>query len=80
MPDFAFQGKGVKAGAVSPESPAAKAGLQKGDIIIRLGDTDVTDLRGYSNALKNFKPGDTTSITYLRDGKEISREITLKER
>lgn len=80
MPDFAFQGKGVKAGAVSPDSPAAKAGVQKGDVIIQLGEEKIVDLRGYSNALKSYKPGDTTTIVYIRDGKEIQNEITLQAR
>jgi aminopeptidase N len=77
MPDFAFPGKGVKIAMVSPGSPAEKAGLKKDDVIIKLGDVEVANLREYSNVLKTFKPGDTTTMVYLREGKEYTIRITL---
>jgi len=80
MPDFAFQGEGVKASEVAVDSPAAKAGIQKGDIIIKLGDHPVRNLRGYSEALEKYNPGDTTTIVYKRGDEEIVSEITLQER
>ncbi|MCP5104559.1 MAG: M28 family peptidase, partial [bacterium] len=80
MPDFAFSGKGMKAGAVSPGSPAAKAGLSKGDVIVKLGDVAVANLREYSNALKPYKPGDTVTMTYLRNGKKHTAAVTLEAR
>jgi hypothetical protein len=80
MPDFAFQGPGVKASDVAADSPAAKAGVKKGDVIIKLGDQAVGSLKDYSDALKTFKPGDTTTIVYKRGEEEITSEITLQER
>jgi len=80
MPDFAYDGKGVRIGAVSPGSPAEAAGLQKGDVIVRLGGTPVTDLREYSNALKAHQPGDTVELTFTRNGVERTVSITLAER
>ncbi len=80
MPDFAYQGEGVKASDVAADSPAAKAGMQKGDIIIKLGDHPIMNLKGYSEALKTFKPGDTTTIVYKRGDEEFTSEITLQER
>jgi hypothetical protein len=77
VPDFAFSGEGVRIADLSSDSPAAKAGLQKGDIIIKLGQYNVTNLSDYSNALKNFKPGDSVELTYLRDGKENKTQIEL---
>jgi hypothetical protein len=77
VPDFAFSGEGVRIADLSSDSPAAKAGLQKGDIIIMLGQYKVTNLSDYSNALKNFKPGDIVEMTYLRDGKEKKTQIEL---
>jgi len=77
MPDFAFPGKGVKIGMVSPGSPAEKAGLKKDDVIIKLGDVKVANLKEYSDVLKTFKPGDTTTMVYLREGKEYTIRITL---
>jgi hypothetical protein len=80
MPDFTFSGEGVRLADLSEDSPAAKAGLQKGDVIIKLGEFKVTKLSDYSEALKNFKPGDVVELIYLRDGKENKTSIELIER
>ena len=77
VPDFSFSGEGVRIADLSANSPAAKAGLQKGDIIIKLGQYKVSNLSDYSNALKNFNPGDSVELTYLREGKENKTQIEL---
>ena len=77
VPDFAFSGLGVRIADLSPDSPAAIAGLQKGDIIIKLDQYKVSNLSDYSNALKNFKPGDSVELIYLREGKENKTKIEL---
>ncbi|MCW8960239.1 MAG: M20/M25/M40 family metallo-hydrolase [Ignavibacteriaceae bacterium] len=78
MPDFEYSGEGVKIGAVMPDSPAEKSGLQKGDIIVKLNDIQIKNLTDYSNALKNFNPGDSVQLTYLREGKENKAQIKLE--
>jgi hypothetical protein len=80
VPDFTFSGEGVRIADLSIESPAAKAGLQKGDVIIKFGPNKVANLRDYSDALKNYKPGDVVELVYLRDGKESKTQIELIER
>ena len=65
---------------VSPVSPAEKAGLKKGDVIFKLEDVEVTNLKEYSNVLKSFKPGDTISMEYKREGKSYSTSVTLEAR
>ncbi|PJA97891.1 MAG: peptidase M28 [Ignavibacteriales bacterium CG_4_9_14_3_um_filter_30_11] len=80
IPDFAFSGKGVKVGGVSPDSPAEKAGLKKGDVIIKFNNKDVNNLSDYSNLLKLHKPGDVIEIEFLRAGKIINTKLTLGER
>ena len=80
MPDFAFQGEGVKAADVAADSPAARAGMQNGDIILKLGDQPINNLKDYSEALKTYKPGDTTTIVFIRGEEEFTSEITLQER
>ena len=80
MPDFSYTGSGVRIADAGKDSPAARAGLQKGDIIIQLGTAKITTLRDYANALKHYKPGDETVIKYLRDGKEQSAKIKLSAR
>lgn len=80
MPDFAFSGRGVRLASVSAGSPAEAAGLQTGDIVIKLGAFKVQNLKEYSNALKSFEPGDTVTIVFIREGKQHSAHITLTER
>jgi putative serine protease PepD len=70
----------VRIGAVTPGSPAETAGLQVGDVIVRIGDRVVANLREYSNALKTHQPGDTVELAYTRDGEERTCTITLGER
>ncbi len=77
VPDFAFTGSGVRIDDLTPNSPAVKAGLQKGDVIIRFGDYPVTSLREYSDALKKYHPGDSVVLTYQRDGAVKTTTIEL---
>lgn len=77
VPDFAFSGEGVKIADLAPDSPAGKAGLQKGDVITKLGAFKIANLRDYSEALKTFQPGNVVDVVYLRDGKENTTKIEL---
>ncbi|MBI2608878.1 MAG: M20/M25/M40 family metallo-hydrolase [Deltaproteobacteria bacterium] len=77
MPDYSFQGKGVKLLGVNVDSPAQRAGLQKGDIIIKLGQFEVTDVYNYTEALRAHKDGDTVSIIYLRENVQYTTQATL---
>jgi len=80
MPDFAFSGEGVGVGAVGDDTPAKNAGLEKGDVITAINGKKVANLRVYSDMLKQFAPGDVINVTYKREGKERSVELTLKAR
>lgn len=80
MPDFAYSGEGVKIAGVSDDSPAAKAGMLKGDVIKAFNGKEVKNLKDYSNYLKAHQPGDTVKFTIERDGKEKDVKITLGER
>lgn len=80
MPDFSFQGNGVRAQEVAEGSPLEKAGFRSGDIITAINGTKTPDLRSYSETLKNLKPGDRIKISYISSGKEKSAEIILEER
>jgi len=70
MPDYTFSGTGVRADGVSDGRPAQKAGLKAGDIIIQLGENNITSLENYMKALGTFKKGDKTKVKYNR-GNEI---------
>jgi S1-C subfamily serine protease len=70
VPDFTYDGQGYRISDVTPDSPAAKAGLQVGDIIVRFGATSITDMRAFANALKTLQPGEQVAITFRRGGAE----------
>ncbi|MFT3948854.1 MAG: PDZ domain-containing protein [Agriterribacter sp.] len=72
--------KGAKITNVVDDSPAAKAGLLKGDIITKIGETAVIDPSSLSSIINEKKPDDEIQITYLRDKKEKKVTLRLGER
>ncbi|MEE4185035.1 MAG: M20/M25/M40 family metallo-hydrolase [Gammaproteobacteria bacterium] len=80
VPDFAFQGKGVRLEGVVPGSPAAQAEMQVGDVLVELAGQEVDGLRGYTNILKTLEPGQRVTLTFERGGERIQREVDLVER
>ena len=77
MPDYAFEGKGVKADGVTEGKPAHKAGLLKNDVVIKMGDIDINNIHDYMKGLSKFNKGDTTKIKVVREGKEIELSVTF---
>lgn len=77
MPDYMFSGVGVHVDGVTEGKPAFKAGLQKGDVIVKLGEHTVKDMQTYMKALSMFKKGDTTSVKALRGNDLIEGEVTF---
>ncbi len=80
MPDFSFEGEGVRVQQVMPESGAEKAGIVAGDVIIALDGEAVADLRSFSNLLKTHSPGDSVEVEVLRDGEVITVSAMLGAR
>ncbi len=72
VPDYLYDGKGMRIDGTSPRKTAEKAGIIAGDIVIKMGDIDVPDMMGYMKALSEFKKGDKVNVLILRDGEEIS--------
>ena len=78
MPDFANQDiKGVMAAAVTPDGPAYRGGMQKGDIIVSLNGKPVNDIYEYMERLKNFSSGQTISVDVIRNNKNVILLIQL---
>lgn len=77
MPDYAFDGAGVHIDGVTDNRPAAKAGLKKGDVIIQLGDTEVSDIQAYMRGLAKYKKGDTTTVKVKRDNEVLEKSVTF---
>ncbi|MFI0236590.1 S1C family serine protease [Streptomyces sp. NPDC016845] len=77
--DDGYKPAGVAVVTVTNGGGARKAGLEPGDIITRLGTTDVPTMQSLSEALAEKRPGDKVTLTYLRDGAERKAEVTLTE-
>lgn len=69
--------EGVFVYSVEDDGAGDKAGLKLGDVITKLNDTQITSMEDLSAAKKGFKAGDTVTLTVLRDGKEISTQLTF---
>jgi len=80
IPDFGETENGVKFSDVKPGSPAAKAGLKAGDVLIQFGDKAIKNLYDFTDALRRSKVGDVVSVTVLRDGQELKVDVKLEQR
>ncbi len=77
VPDYMFDGKGMRIDGLTDGKPAANAGLKVGDIVVKLGALDVTDMMSYMKALAQFNKGDTSKVKVMREGKEMETDITF---
>jgi hypothetical protein len=75
MPDYMHTDKGLRLEGVTEGKAAEKAGLQKGDIILKIGDNEVNDMGSYMKAMSGFNKGDKTNITILRGNEIIIKEV-----
>ncbi|HEY3295212.1 MAG TPA: M28 family peptidase [bacterium] len=80
VPDFSQPDslKGYLIGDAKPEGSAAKAGLTKGDLVIRMGKVNIGNIYDLMNALRIYAPGDTVDITYLRGKDEKQTKAVLQ--
>jgi len=80
VPDFAEGINGVKFADVREGSPAAKAGLKAGDIMVEFDGKPISNLYDFTYALRGKKPGDEVAVKVMRDGKPLSVKCTLSRR
>ncbi len=80
IPDFSYKLKGVRLDGVIPGSPAELCGMKKGDIIIKINNNSVNNLKELSFNLKSINAGEKISITYIRDGEEKTIETYVIQR
>ena len=71
---------GLLVAEVAQGSPAAAAGLQQGDIIVKVNGQDVTDPAALSTTVRGMKPGDQVQVTIDRNGQEQTVTVTLGDR
>ena len=77
VPDYAFEGSGMRIDGVTEGRPAAAAGLLKGDVVIQMGEEKVTDMMSYIKALSKFKKGDTIKVKVDRAKEIVEKEVTF---
>jgi hypothetical protein len=77
VPDYSFEGTGMRIDGVTDGKPAANAGLQAGDIVIQLGEHKVLDMMSYMKALGKFSKGETTKVKVVRNKVEIEKDLTF---
>jgi hypothetical protein len=77
VPDYLFDGEGMRIDGVTEGKPASQAGLLAGDVVIKMGDHDVKDMMTYMRALSKFNKGDTVEVTVLRKGKPKKKNVTF---
>ena len=80
IPDMGESEHGVKFADVRDGSPAAKAGLKGGDVLVEFGDRKIDNLYDFTYALRAHKPGDKVMVTVLRNGERLTRAVTLEVR
>jgi aminopeptidase YwaD len=80
VPNYSDQNEGLKLDGVRPGSPAEKAGLRAGDIVIKLGKMSIKNVYDYTYALGEMRGGEEVEAVIRRDGKEMTMKITPEKR
>ncbi len=78
IPDFGREEPGYALSGATKGSPAEKAGLKSGDIIVQLGESKIANLDDFDSALRKHKAGETVPVVVLRDGQQQTFEVTLE--
>jgi S1-C subfamily serine protease len=62
---------------VSDGKPAEKAGIIKGDVVVKMGTIDIVDMMSYMTGLSKFEKGNSTTVEVLRGGKIVEVKVTF---
>ena len=77
MPDYTFEGTGMRIDGVIEGRAASKAGIEKGDIVIKMDDRNITNLNDYMKALHAFDKGQTIQLVVIRNETELKLNLTF---
>jgi aminopeptidase YwaD len=80
IPDMTPRDYGLRLTGVREGSPAAKAGLKAGDVVVEFDGKPIADIYAYTYALRDKKPGDVVKVVVERDGKRVTMTAVLEER
>jgi hypothetical protein len=80
IPDYAGPpdgSPGLLLSDVRPDSPAEAAGLQRGDVIVQIGEMEIAGVQDYMVVLSEANPGDSAPVVVVRDGERVEMEVTF---
>jgi hypothetical protein len=77
MPDYVFNGNGLRVDAVLDGRPAQLAGIEDGDIIIKIGEHPIDDVYKYMEALSTFSKGDSADVHVMRKGQLLIKKAVF---
>lgn len=80
IPDFSRESGGILLTGVMPGSGAQAAGLEAGDVIIRIGDTEIDNIYDFQGVLSSHEPGDTVAVRFVRGEETRDTNVVLAER
>jgi hypothetical protein len=80
VPDYAYEGVGVRINGTSPGSPAERAGFLPGDVLLRIGDVAIDAMDDFVYALRTYRPGNVVRVVYKRGEREEETRVTLSTR
>ncbi len=80
VPDYASEGEGFAIIGTKEGSPAEKAGLAGGDVIVKMDGVDVRNIYDFMGVLGGHKPGDVITVVVMRKGAEVTLEVTLEKK
>lgn len=77
MPDYVSEGEGMRIDSVIEGRPGAEAGMQGGDVIVKMGDLEVKNIYDYMEGLGKFKKGESTTVVVLRGKEKKELKVTF---
>ncbi|MBI3668262.1 MAG: M20/M25/M40 family metallo-hydrolase [Acidobacteria bacterium] len=80
IPDMGEEVKGVKFADVRDASPAAKAGLKAGDVLVEFAGAEIKNLYDFTYALRSHKPGEVVRVVVLRGTARVTADVKLEQR
>ncbi len=78
MPDYTEHGDGLHVDGVTENRPAQLAGIKEGDIITKIGTTEIKEVYSYMDALAKINPGDELDVVFIRDGETKTVKVKFE--
>jgi len=77
IPDYLYDGEGMKIDGVKVGRPAENGGIEKGDVVMKMGDFEIKSMTDYMKSLGKFEKGQKINVIVDRDGEELTLKVTL---